>query len=212
MTARPKALARKSSYSEIVQEDIRPSTVPASASPEPPQEFTDALLTFRKALIDASLGIKEIRAPQGLAPWSAAVELTAAEGNPEGIRAVLIVLYDPKQEELWGGPLRLVGRGIFPLEDEQAADPLLGTVVWQTLTEELEHSSSSLPVGTVTVETTESFGGLHLTGATATAEMRCSWTPLTFDLAPQLQAWSQVILKNSGLLPKGSRWAGGENG
>lgn len=171
----------------------------------PPNEFVEALESLRTTLVDEAMRVREVPAPRGLAPWVAAVEVSPIDSDDEST-GVLVILYDPGQAELWGGNMRLVGRATVQLDAEQAGDPLLPQVLWHTLSEELSHVEGSPAVGTVTVEVSETFGGLELSLPSCTGELRCSWTPQLPNLAPHLQAWAEALRRNAGVAPAGAGW------
>lgn len=173
----------------------------------PPPDFTAALISMRDAQIDGSLAVQEVPAPRRLAPWAAAVEVTTVRGAPDHPvgRATLVVLYDPEQAELWDSPLRLIGQARMDVDSDQAGDPLLGEVLWATLTDNFVESGAQAlgAVGTVTREISQTFGGLELRGSKLNVELRCSWSPSGLDLSAHLEAWSETLRMNSGILPHG---------
>lgn len=171
----------------------------------PPPDFVGALRSLRDAHIDGALVYREIPAPNKLAQFSAAVEIQTTEQHlerPVG-RATLVILFDPKQSEVWGGPLRLVGQARVQIDEEQSFDPLLGEAIWKTFTSRLvagDEDAHSI-VGTVTRELSQTFGGLEIHGSMSDAELRCSWTPSSFDLSGNLEAWAETLRENSGTMP-----------
>lgn len=173
----------------------------------PPPDFAAALISMRDSHIDGSLRVQEVPAPRRLAPWAAAVEVSTVEGAPDHPvgRATLVVLYDPQQAELWDSPLRLVGQARMDVDSDQAGDPLLGEVLWATLTDNLAAFGAQAlgAVGTVTREISQTFGGLELRGSELGVELRCSWSPSGLDLSAHLAAWSETLRMNSGILPHG---------
>lgn len=162
---------------------------------------------MRDSDIDGGLLVQEVPAPSQLAPWAAAVEVTTIEGAPDHPvgRATLVVLYDPDQVGLWGSPLRLVGQARIEVDGDQAGDPLLGEVLWATLTDNFPRLGVEAvgAVGTVTREISQTFGGLELRGSELIVELRCSWSPVSLDLSAHLSAWSETLRMNSGILPHG---------
>lgn len=171
----------------------------------PPDDFLAALTSLRDSRIDAGLRYREVPAPRFLAPWSASVEVEtkAKVGDHPVGRATLVVLCDPDNEEVWGGPLRLVGQARMRVDDEQSTDPLLGEVIWATFLHALEAEDAHAVacVGTVTREISQTFGGLQMNGSRLNADLRCSWTPQGTDLSSHFQAWSEALRENCSLLP-----------
>lgn len=182
----------------------------------PPEQFVDSLLSLRRAKIDPSLSVFEAPAPQRLSPYAAAVQVEAKhleEETPVGT-STIVILYDPDQEENWGGPFRIVGHARVQIDAEQSTDPLLGEAIWQTLVDSFDSAGAGFDrlVGSVTREITESFGGLELMGSVLNAELRCSWSPFSEELAEHLTAWSEALRQNCGLEPSGITSFGIANG
>lgn len=173
----------------------------------PPPVFTDALATLREAIIDPALYFQEVPGPTRLAPWSASIEIVTREQigtDPLG-RATFTILYDPTEQDLWDSPFRLIGQARISIDEEQSTDPLLGEVVWKTFVFCLEEAGAPPHqlVGTVTRETSQSFGGLTLYGSTFNADLRCSWSPVGNNLAPHFSAWTEALRLNCGAMPHG---------
>lgn len=171
----------------------------------PPDEFVEALTTLRGATIDGGLSYREVPAPRHLSPWAASIEIetNARVGDHPLGRATLVILFDYDQEDVWGGPLRIVGQARMRVDDEQSTDPVLGEVVWATFLHALESARAEAHscLGTVTREISQTFGGLELRGSKLNADLRCSWSPVGIDLAPHLKGWSEALRENCGLLP-----------
>ena len=69
-----------------------------------PAEFTDALLTLREAPYDSHVTVSEISAPQGIAPFAAAIRMDceSLETIPHsGGSGRLVILYDPQEQPGW---------------------------------------------------------------------------------------------------------------
>lgn len=173
----------------------------------PPVDFVTALTSLRESTIDAGLTYREVPAPQHLAPWAASVqvETNAQVGQIPVGKATLVILFDPEQEDVWGGPLRLVGQARMRVDEDQSTDPLLGEVIWATFLHALDSCDAAAHscLGTVTREISQTFGGLELHGSKLHADLRCSWTPVGLDLAPHLTAWARALRENCGLMPEG---------
>ena len=170
----------------------------------------EALASLRELAVDPALVVREIRAPRNLAPFVAAVEVTAFDrpgsfGGAQIGTATFVILFDPEQAPNWGGPFRLVGHAVMQIDSDQSTDPLLAQAVWHTLVDSLDAAGAqySRLVGSVTVEITETFGDLKLRGPALSADLRCSWSPDTFRLTEQLEGWADALRQNLGLEPTG---------
>lgn len=168
----------------------------------PPAQFAAALRSLRGVRPPASVGFREVPAPNHLAPYAAAIAFEIPEGvdNPS-CTATLVVLYDPDQEETWGAPFRMVGQARTAVDRDMGADPLLGEVLWALLDEQLHEyvGQPNLFMGTVTREISETFGGLTLRASALNAEVRCSWTPSLSpenpDISGSFLAWTHFLEK-----------------
>ena len=146
-------------------------------------------------------------APRRLAPYATAIAAVAYRddgqpGDNEAGTGRLVLLYDPDGQEGWTGVFRLVAYVRSDIEEEMAADPLLGEVGWSWLTDALElHAPGySAPSGTVTRVITESFGAkadeLPATGF----ELRASWSPpQDVHLGVNVVAWCDLLVAAAGL-------------
>ncbi len=118
-------------------------------------------------------------APKRLAPHAVALAATAFRDGEEAGEGKLMLLYDPAGQDGWTGTFRIVIQVQADVEEEMAADPLLGEVGWSWLTDALDlHAPGyAAPSGTVTRVITEGYGAkaddLPATGF----ELRASWCP-----------------------------------
>lgn len=168
-----------------------------------PQQFADALRSLRRVPVPAGIVCEETAAPPHLAAFSAAVSLqTRTQGGEQPLaNSTLVILYDPDQCDIWGGPFRLVGHMRTQIDAAMSEDPLLPDIMWVGLLEALSEYASDYdrPIGTVTKELSQTFGGLELRGSALNVEVRCSWTSNSDDLSGQLEAWVQYLLQSAGL-------------
>lgn len=168
---------------------------------EPPAEFAEGLLELRGALIPDDLTVREIRAPEGLAPHAAAIRLAtnAERGGQPLAHSTLAILFDPEQEELWGAPFRMVGHVRAQIDAEVSSDPILVDLTWADFLSSLTEAGAELtsPMGTVTRELSETFGGLELRASALNIELRCSWTPVN-ALDAQLSGWANFVVLCAG--------------
>ena len=129
---------------------------------DPPQDFIEALLSLRGAKIDPAVRYREVPAPQGLAPFAAAIRTVVQDEGAERAagEGTLVILFDDEGEEPWPTGFRLVGYARMGIDEDQSVDPLLGEVVWRTLLGNLEAAGANPQAvsGTVTRELSETFG------------------------------------------------------
>lgn len=155
-------------------------------------------------------------APRRLAPYAAAMGAVAYRGGEEGdeeeiASGRLVLLYDPDGQPGWTGVFRLVTLVRAEIEEEMAADPLLGAVGWSWLTDALDlHAAGySAPSGTVTRVITEGFGGKADEPPRTEFELRASWSPPedtdpddlggSVDLKGSVAAWCDLLAAAAGL-------------
>ena len=175
-----------------------------------------ALEAGRCAVADArdDLEFEDWPAPKRLAPLAVAVAVTACRpGDEEAGTGRLILLYDPAGRDGWTGAFRVVVQVNADVEEEMAADPLLGEVGWSWLTDALDlHAPGySSPSGTVTRVITEGYGAKADDPPSTGFELRASWCPDDADVADEVcgavLAWSDVLAAAAGLpaQPPGTR-------
>ena len=206
----------------------------------------DAAATFRSAVNDLEAGLEQQRKerpeiafekqppPRKLAPYAAAIGATVHErgaGHPSGADpgaelahdpdaeigwGSFVLLYDPAGQTGWAGPFRVIAYVRADLEEEIAADPLIGQVGWSWLTEALDARTAGYRQvsGTVTRVVTEGFGAKEGQPVDTEFELRASWSPATPgaeipvaahqappDLDGHLAAWCDALCAASGLPP-----------
>src|SRR5258707_9140272 len=135
---------------------------------------------------------------------------TADRDGDEAGTGRLVLLYDPDGHEGWTGVFRLVAYVRADIEEEMAADPLLGEVGWSWLIDALEmHAPGyTAPSGTVTRVITEGFGTKSDELPATGFELRASWSPpQDADLGVNVAAWSDLLVAAAGLpaQPPGTR-------
>jgi hypothetical protein len=163
----------------------------------------------REAVLDErdDITFEDSPAPRRLAPFATAIGAIAhrGDGQPgdgEAGTGRLVLLYDPDGQEGWTGVFRLVAYVRADIEEEMAADPLLGEVGWSWLTDALElHAPGySAPSGTVTRVITESFGSKSGELPATGFELRASWSPpQDDDLGVNVMAWCDLLVAAAGL-------------
>jgi Protein of unknown function (DUF3000) len=153
------------------------------------------------------LSFEDVPAPRTLAPYAAAVAVTVLDGEADIASGRLVLLYDPDGQDGWGGPLRIIVYVRADLDPEIAADPLIGQVGWDWLTEALGKRTAGYgqPSGTVTRVVTEGFGAKESEPAVTGFELRASWSPAGPDedgpLDGHLAAWCDALCAAAGLPP-----------
>jgi Protein of unknown function (DUF3000) len=162
------------------------------------------------------LSFEDVPAPRTLAPYATAVAATVLDGETDIASGRLVLLYDPAGQDGWGGPLRIIVYIRADLDPEIAADPLIGQVGWDWLTEALDHRTAGYaqPSGTVTRVVTEGFGAKETEPAVTGFELRASWSPadpgdpaVPADpgeagvLDGHLAAWCDALCAAAGLPP-----------
>jgi hypothetical protein len=163
----------------------------------------------REAVLDErdDITFEDSPAPRRLAPFATAIGAIAHHGDGqagdgEAGTGRLVLLYDPDGQEGWTGVFRLVAYVRADIEEEMAADPLLGEVGWSWLTDALElHAPGySAPSGTVTRVITESFGSKSGELPATGFELRASWSPpQDDDLGVNVMAWCDLLVAAAGL-------------
>lgn len=175
-----------------------------------PPEFVEALMSLRDLDIRPEIHLTEVPAPTRIAPF--ALALTAEinrDPNPDPDPDFylgdgrLVVLHDPAGQPAWNGTFRVITQLSARVEAEMADDPFLGEVTWAWLTDAFHqqyadyHSLS----GTVTRVLSETFGGLELHSSAVEVELRASWTPVGYNLAPHAKAWFAAMSSLCGIAP-----------
>jgi hypothetical protein len=173
--------------------------------------FEDAPAPRRIAPYAAALGATAYRggqasAGQGSADHGNAGHGNAGQGSADEDEEIgtgrLVLLYDPDGQPGWTGVFRLVAFVRAEIEEEIAADPLLGEVGWSWLTDALEtHAPGyTAPSGTVTRVITEGFGAKSDEPPRTEFELRASWSPPEdTDLGANVAAWFDLLAAAAGL-------------
>jgi hypothetical protein len=175
-----------------------------------------ALLAGRDAVAEVreDLELEDWPAPKRLAPQAAAIAATAYRDGVEAGTARLVLLYDPDGREDWTGTFRVVVQVHADVEEEMAADPLLGEVGWSWLTDALDlHAPGyQAPSGTVTRVITEGYGGKEDEPPSTAFELRASWGPADDEIDDEIRgsvlAWSDLLAAAAGLPAQGTRALG----
>jgi hypothetical protein len=117
----------------------------------------------------------------------------------------LILLHDPEGAEAWDGTMRLVAYIQADLDSSEAVDPLLPEVAWSWLVEALDARSEQVTAlgGTVTATTSVRYGDISGPPRAHQLELRASWTAITLELGPHVEAFCEVLEHAAGLPPTG---------
>jgi Protein of unknown function (DUF3000) len=189
-----------------------------------------ALEAGRNAVVAArdDLELEDWPAPKRLAPLAVALAVTAFRDGEEAGEGKLMLLYDPAGQDGWTGTFRIVIQVQADVEEEMAADPLLGEVGWSWLTDALDlHAPGyAAPSGTVTRVITEGYGAKSDDPPSTGFELRASWCPagdgddddeIAAEIGGAVAAWCELLASAAGLpaagtLAIGSRGSSGRAG
>ncbi len=172
-------------------------------------QFESAVARLRAAVFRSELQVREIPAPERIAPRSIALAAGVIQGSthpaddadsPYGAGR-LILMHDPSSHEDWGGDFRIVCFAQAPLEMEIGIDPFIADVAWSWLVDALESRGASYDFasGTATKTLSTGFGTLEEQGDAAQIEIRASWTPLDDQFGAHAEAWSELLCLLAGL-------------
>ena len=171
--------------------------------------FESAVKSLRAAAFRSELQVREIPAPERIAPHSIALAAGVVQGSthpaddgdsPYGAgRPVL--MHDPTSSDDWGGEFRIVCFAQAPLEVEIGIDPFIADVAWSWLVDALESRGAAYGYasGTATKTLSTGFGTLEEQGDAAQIEIRASWTPLDAEFGAHAEAWSELLCLLAGL-------------
>lgn len=179
-------------------------------------EFEAAARELRGAILRNELQVREIAAPERMAPRSVAFAANVSTSHPSGRSSAdkdespadspygagrLILMHDPASEDEWGGPFRLVCFAQAPLEVEIGVDPFIADVAWSWLIDALDSRGAeySYASGTATKTLSTGFGSLEAQGDAAQIEIRASWTPLGTEFSAHAEAWGELLCLLAGL-------------
>jgi hypothetical protein len=177
-----------------------------------------ALKAGRDAVAEVrdDLSFEDCPAPSRLAPQAAALAVTAYRDGDEVGTGRLVLLHDPAGQDGWTGMFRVVVHVHADVDEEMAADPLLGEVGWSWLTDALDlHAPGyGAPSGTVTRVITEGYGAKADEPPSTGFELRASWCPdddeAEDEICGAVLAWSDLLAAAAGLpaQPPGTRALG----
>lgn len=176
--------------------------------------FAAAVAQLRGARLRRELQVREIPAPERIAPRSIAFSAGIVHGStrpgehpddeagdsPFGAGR-LILMHDPASADEWGSPFRIVCFAQAPLEMEIGVDPFIADVAWSWLIDALDSRSAAYTYasGTATKTLSTGFGTLEAQGDAAQLEIRASWTPTDTRFAAHAEAWGELLCLLAGL-------------
>jgi hypothetical protein len=139
-----------------------------------------AFLAGREVQVQRDFVFEDVPAPKRLAPYATAIAAAVRRDDADVAWGRLVLLYDPDGQQGWEGVFRLVAYIRAEVDQEMAADPLLGQVGWSWLSEALDAHvpGYAVPSGTVTRVITEGFGGKQDESPLSGFELRASWSPV----------------------------------
>jgi hypothetical protein len=176
------------------------------ADPRPPGLFERVAADVRATSFRSDLLVREIPAPQGLAPEGLALAADVRPDDEDGDSRYgtgrFVLLHDPAEPEAWLGPWRIVCFAQAPLEPEIGMDPLVADVAWSWLVDALDsrHASYHSASGTATKTLSKGFGSLAAEGDGSQIELRASWSPAG-SFEPHVEAWAELVCMLAGLPP-----------
>lgn len=181
----------------------------SGAIPSEDADFEHAVAQLRTAAFRSELQVREIPAPERIAPRSIAFAAGVIQGSthpaddgdsPYGAGR-LVLMHDPDSRDDWGGDFRIVCFAQAPLEMEIGIDPFIADVAWSWLVDALESRGAAYGAesGTATKTLSTGFGSLEAQGDAAQIEIRASWTPLDREFGLHAEAWSELLCLLAGL-------------
>ncbi len=194
------------------------STVASGGTGVPFVTAVAALQAGRDAVAEVrdDLAFEDWPAPKRLAPHAFALAITAYRDGEEAGTGKLVLLHDAAGQDGWTGTFRVVAQVHADVEEEMAADPLLGEVGWSWLTDALDLHAPGYGAasGTVTRVITEGYGTKADEPPSTGFELRASWCPADDEIEDELYgavlAWSDALAAAAGLpaQPPGTRALG----
>lgn len=172
-----------------------------------PEIFMQALSSADAAEFRDELKVSKTEAPAGLAPfqyaWAADVHPTNARENREFGTGRLVFLYDPSGPVSWDSVFRMVAFAQAPVEIHMGQDEFLPEVAWSWLIDALSSRGGDYVriAGTTTAVVSRGFGEMSTETSGAQIELRASWSPVSPEIRPHLEAWSEFICMLAGIPP-----------
>jgi hypothetical protein len=160
------------------------------------------------AAVRGDLEFEDWPAPKRLAPHAFALAVTAYRDGTEVGTGKLVLLHDPACPDGWTGTFRVVAQVQADVEEEMAADPLLGEVGWSWLTDALDQHAPGYAAlsGTVTRVITEGYGAKADDPPVTAFDLRASWCPGEdeTEIGGAVAAWCELLASACGLPATGT--------
>ncbi len=172
-----------------------------------PEPFAAAVRDLTSFAWDSRIHICELDPPAHIAPYAAALDADIVDHEEEVASGRLILLYDPRGNEIWQGDFRCVTFGQAEVTAEMVHDPFLAEVGWSWLMDSLTSRGASFgeESGTITTTASTPFGTKRAEAPQSHIEIRASWTPLLDEdhpLTVHLDAWQDLLCEIAGLPPQ----------
>ena len=166
--------------------------------------FRGMLAQLEKVSSRPEISLSQIPSPKGIAPQALAIaaEIDHEIASDHGVSR-LVFCWDPSSPEGWNSEFRVIGYAKSPIEVEMAKDEYLSALPWEWLKDSLTAAGAKFgsDAGTTTTVLSTGHGSLIAQPQHAELEIRASWAPLDFDLAPHLAGWIELLALISGLPP-----------
>ncbi|MDR0960828.1 MAG: DUF3000 domain-containing protein [Propionibacteriaceae bacterium] len=170
----------------------------------PPARFSDAITDLATFSWTPAVTIEELRPPDHLAPFSAAVSADVVHHGDDVGYGRLILLHDPAGRDDWDGYFRCVTYARADVSLETVHDPFLASVGWSWLMDALDSDDAVYrePGGTVTTVASTPFGAKADDDARGEIEIRASWTAQLDDahrFSAHIGAWQSLLCLIAGI-------------
>ena len=174
------------------------------AQPSAATEFQLALESLRTAGVREELNVREIPAPDGLAPhavaFAADVKALSEHEKVDLGTGRLVLLWDKKPQEAWASRFRAIVYAKSPVETDVGEGEDEAGLTWAWLMSALEQTGSSHAgeAGTATLIRSTGYGSLQHHQHHMEVELRASWSPMDTNFGSHFQAWQNLICMMAG--------------
>lgn len=171
----------------------------------PAAAFGAAVEQMRAVTFRSELRVREIPAPEHLAPYAFALaaEVHGDEDDSPSDHGSgrIVLLHDPAAADVWESTFRIVCFAHAPLEVEIGLDPLLADVAWSWLVDALTARGAGFANagGTATKLLSSGYGTLGKHGDGAQIEVRASWSPTDENFRAHAEGWGELLGHLAGL-------------
>lgn len=168
------------------------------------EPFAGMLRGLASVSVRSEITLTQIPSPRGIAPEAIAIsaEVNHELASDHGVSR-LVFCRDPEQPEGWNSEFRIIGYAKSPIEVEMAKDDYTAAMPWEWLKDSLIAAGATFAheAGTTTTVISTGHGSLVAQPQHGELEIRASWAPTSFDLAPHLLGWIELLSLISGLPP-----------